>query len=229
VDLELGRGQIMAILGASGVGKSTLLHILGTLERPTSGEVLYEGRSLADWPDGRLARLRNRNLGFVFQFHHLLPELTALENVFMPGLVPGGSRVELEATAGALLEEVGLSERLHHKPSQLSGGELQRVAVARALFWEPPLILADEPTGNLDPETGEKLHRLIYTLAKRREQSWVIVTHNENLSRMADKKTWLVGGILKEDDPVPDVPEGERKRFPHAGQGHRATETTELS
>lgn len=203
VDLQLGRGRILVILGASGVGKSTLLHILGTLERPSSGEVLFEGRSLFGWQDAQLAKFRNRKLGFVFQFHHLLPELTAQENVLIPGLVPGGAREELEAKAGALLDEVGLSHRLHHKPSQLSGGELQRVALARALFWEPGLVLADEPTGNLDPSTGEKLHQLIYTLARKREQSWVIVTHNEKLAALADKKTWLVDGILTEDEPGP--------------------------
>jgi lipoprotein-releasing system ATP-binding protein len=200
VDLCLDRGKILVILGASGVGKSTLLHILGTLERPSGGDVLFEGQRLFDWPDSRLARFRNIKLGFVFQFHHLLPELTALENVMIPGLVKGGARVELEAKAGALLDEVGLSHRLGHKPSELSGGELQRVALARALFWEPALVLADEPTGNLDPDTGEKLHHLIYNLARKRQQSWVIVTHNEKLAGMADKKTWLVDGILTEDE-----------------------------
>ena len=197
VRLRLHPGEIFVILGASGVGKSTLLHILGTLERPTSGEVLFQGESLAGWPDARLARFRNRSLGFVFQFHHLLPELTALENVWIPGLIPGGRRKDLDRRAGDLLEEVGLAGRFNHKPSQLSGGELQRVALARALYWEPPVVLADEPTGDLDPETGEKLHGLIYTLSKKRRQSWVIVTHNEKLARLADKRTRLVGGLLE--------------------------------
>ncbi|MBU1949828.1 MAG: ATP-binding cassette domain-containing protein, partial [Candidatus Eisenbacteria bacterium] len=143
--------------------------------------------------------LRNKAIGFVFQFHHLLPELTAIENVLVPGLIAGSTPAQLMPRAEELLFEVGLSDRLHHRPAELSGGELQRVAVARALFWDPPLVMADEPTGNLDPETGEKLHQLIYTLAKRREQSWLIVTHNENLSRMADRRSRVIGGILVEE------------------------------
>ncbi|MBD3336166.1 MAG: ATP-binding cassette domain-containing protein [Candidatus Eisenbacteria bacterium] len=203
VDLDIGEGEIVVILGASGVGKSTLLHILGTLELPDRGEVLYQGENVAAWSEDRRARWRNRTIGFVFQFHHLLPELTAVENVLTPGLIAGHSAQELRGKAEDLLREVGLAERLHHKPVELSGGEQQRVAVARALFWDPPLIMADEPTGNLDPETGEKLHSLIYTLAKRRRQSWLIVTHNEDLARRADRITRLAGGVL---EPVAAAP-----------------------
>ncbi|MBU1702439.1 MAG: ABC transporter ATP-binding protein [Candidatus Eisenbacteria bacterium] len=199
VDLKMYKGEILTILGTSGVGKSTLLHILGTLERPTRGEVFYRGEAIAGWTEDRRAGLRNKAIGFVFQFHHLLPELTAIENVLVPGLIAGSTPAQLMPRAEELLFEVGLSDRLHHRPAELSGGELQRVAVARALFWDPPLVMADEPTGNLDPETGEKLHQLIYTLAKRREQSWLIVTHNENLSRMADRRSRVIGGILVEE------------------------------
>jgi lipoprotein-releasing system ATP-binding protein len=198
-ELKMYKGEILAILGASGVGKSTLLHILGTLERPDRGEVLYQGEDAARWSGVRRASLRNRTIGFVFQFHHLLPELNALENVMVPGIISGESPGSLRSRAADLLAEVGLSERREHRPAELSGGELQRVAVARALFWDPPIVMADEPTGNLDPETGEKLHQLIYTLAKRREQSWLIVTHNENLSRMADRRSRVVGGMLVEE------------------------------
>jgi lipoprotein-releasing system ATP-binding protein len=206
VDLALRAGEILVVLGASGVGKSTLLHILGTLERPSAGRLFFRGEEVGSWDEERRAWFRNRMLGFVFQFHHLLPELTALENVLVPGLIAGRPRRELEARARGLLEEVGLVDRAGHRPMELSGGELQRIAVARALFWDPPLILADEPTGNLDPETGEKLHRLIYTLARRRGQSWIIVTHNENLARLADKRTRLQAGVLREESGPEERP-----------------------
>jgi lipoprotein-releasing system ATP-binding protein len=202
VDLTVGRGEIIAILGASGVGKSTLLHILGALDRPSRGSVSLSGQDVFGRSDGDLAEFRNRHVGFVFQFHHLLPEFTALENVMMPGLIGGESGRKARERARILLENVGLSDRERHKPHELSGGEQQRVAVARALFREPELVIADEPSGNLDPLTAERLHELVYTLARDRGQSWVIATHNESLARIADNRNRLIQGRL-----VPELPD----------------------
>jgi lipoprotein-releasing system ATP-binding protein len=196
VDLHLHEGEILAILGSSGAGKSTLLHILGALDRPTSGKVLFEGEDLFRLSEASLARFRNRNLGFVFQFHHLLPEFTAEENVMMPGLIRQQTRQAARPRARELLEEVGLLERADHKPAELSGGEQQRVALARSLFAAPRLVLADEPTGNLDPDTARGLHELMYTLARRHRQAWVVVTHNEQLADLADTRTRLEDGTL---------------------------------
>ena len=207
VDLEICAGQIVAIQGASGVGKSTLLHIVGTLDRPTRGTVELAGCNVFALPDWQLAAFRNRHIGFVFQFHHLMPEFTALENVMIPGLLGPVRSEAARRRARELLEAVGLSERERHKPDELSGGEQQRVAVARSLFHEPPLVIADEPSGNLDPETAERLHELVYTLAKDRGQSWLIATHNESLARIADKRSRLMQGrlvpeaVLRIDDP----------------------------
>ncbi len=186
VNLDIVRGDSLAILGVSGAGKSTLLHILGTLDHPTEGSFLYDGMSIFEWDERKLADFRNRKVGFVFQFHHLLPEFTSLENTMMPALIAGFSRVEARRKAEAILDEVGLTERRVHKPGELSGGEQQRVAVARALVMEPEMLLADEPTGNLDTETGTRIHEMLVNLNRTRSITLVVVTHNQSLAdRMA--------------------------------------------
>ena len=195
--LDIRRGEIVAIVGASGAGKSTLLHIIGTLDRPTSGRVLYEGRDVFTLNDEDLARFRNERIGFVFQFHHLLPEFTALENVAMPSLIKGKKLADVRKDALALLMEVGLEERADYRPPKLSGGEQQRVAVARALMNSPRVVLADEPSGNLDSENAHMLHRLIWTLSRKRDQTFVVVTHNEALARQADRVVRITDGILQ--------------------------------
>lgn len=212
VDLVVSRGEIIAVVGASGTGKSTLLHILGTLDRPDSGTVLFRGNDLFLMGEAGLAEFRNRNLGFVFQFHHLLPEFTAEENVMMPGLIRGKTRREARRRALDLLDEVGLSERIDHKPGELSGGEQQRVALARSLYASPSMMLADEPTGNLDPETARGLHLLMYDLARRHGQSWIVVTHNEQLAGMADRRVEMSSGLLRErpaNSPARERPKDE--------------------
>lgn len=196
VDFELGRGEAVSITGASGAGKSTLLHLLGALDRPTEGEVLVEGRSVSSLEDEELAAVRNRRVGFVFQFHHLLREFTALENVMMPPLIAGGSSEDARERARSLLHDVGLGDRMEHKPRQLSGGEQQRVAVARALANEPAVLLADEPSGNLDAETSARLHDLLFHLRERRSLSLVIVTHNLDLAARADRTLTMERGRL---------------------------------
>ena len=190
VNLDIARGDSLAILGVSGAGKSTLLHILGTLDRPTEGTFLYDGVSIFDWSEKKLAEFRNRKVGFVFQFHHLLPEFTSLENTMMPALIAGLTRSEARRRAEAILDEVGLSERGIHKPGELSGGEQQRVAVARALVMEPEMLLADEPTGNLDTETGSKIHEMLVQLNRTRGITLVVVTHNQSL---ADRMSRCIG------------------------------------
>jgi len=197
VDLKVGPGEVVAILGASGSGKSTLLHVLGMLDRPDAGSVRMGVREMAAATEEERAALRNEAIGFVFQYHHLLPEFTALENAAMPLLIAGQTRDAAEGRARDLLELVGLSQRAGHRPGQLSGGEQQRVAVARALANDPRLILADEPTGNLDRATGEALYKLLYSVARRGRQSWVVATHNEYLAAMADTRWRLEDGILK--------------------------------
>ncbi|MBI4400120.1 MAG: ABC transporter ATP-binding protein [Nitrospirae bacterium] len=196
VRFEIARGEVLAIVGASGAGKSTLLHIIGTLDRPTAGTVLFEGQDLFRLSDQEQAEFRNRRIGFVFQFHHLLPEFTALENTCLPAYIQNRPWVELEAEATALLNAVGLGHRLHHKPGELSGGEQQRVAVARALMQRPDLVLADEPTGNLDTHTGDELFALMRTLNRTRGISFVIVTHNEKLSAQADRIIHMEDGKI---------------------------------
>jgi lipoprotein-releasing system ATP-binding protein len=196
LDFRPRRGNLTAVVGASGTGKSTLLHILGTLDRPTRGEVRYEGKNLFALSSRALARHRNRLIGFVFQFHHLLPEFTALENVMMPGLVAHRSREEVEARGINLLEAVGLRNRAQHRPGELSGGEQQRVAVARALFNEPLLLLADEPSGNLDRESSEELHRLLRRLVRETGQTTVVATHDDRLAAEADEVYRLSEGKL---------------------------------
>jgi lipoprotein-releasing system ATP-binding protein len=194
VDLSIEEGEVVGIVGASGVGKSTLLHILGTLDRPTAGKVWYDGRDIFSLDDGCLAAFRNRTIGFVFQFHHLLPEFSALENVIMPGLINKTERASLASRARGLLAELGLGARCDHLPGELSGGEQQRVAVARALVLSPRVVLADEPTGNLDTATGEELFRLLLRLNKERNITFVIVTHNESLSKLCDRVMKMVDG-----------------------------------
>jgi len=198
VDLQVRTGEAAAIVGTSGTGKSTLLHLLGALDRPTSGEVRLAGTPVAGRSPVELARTRNRYVGFVFQFHHLLREFTALENVMMPRLIHGAPRQEAEAGAREILEAVGLGARLEHRPWQLSGGEQQRVAVARALSNDPVVLLADEPSGNLDARTSEGLHDLLFRIRAERELSLLLVTHNQELAGRADRTLHLRDGVLKE-------------------------------
>jgi lipoprotein-releasing system ATP-binding protein len=198
VDLVLGEGERLAILGQSGVGKSTLLHILGTLDRPTAGSVRFRGEDAFARSPVELAAFRNRSLGFVFQFHHLLPEFDAVENVMLPGLLRGLSFGEMRPRAVAILEEVGLGARLGHRVGKLSGGERQRVALARALVLDPPLVLADEPTGNLDPATGTRVEDLLLEMNRTRGTALVVVTHNERLADRLGRRVTLVDGRLVE-------------------------------
>lgn len=196
VNLEIEKGEIVTIVGKSGAGKSTLLHILGTLDRPTSGEIYLDGKLSTSLSDSQLNTFRNEHIGFVFQFHHLLPEFTAIENVMMPALIKRSSRKESEARAKELLDYLGLSQRTQHKPSQLSGGEQQRVAVARALMNKPLVIFADEPSGNLDTQTSKELHDLFYKLNKELNQTFVIVTHNTELASMANRTIQMQDGNI---------------------------------
>ncbi len=197
VDIELRRGESLAILGVSGAGKSTLLHILGGLEPPTSGEVLYRGVDLHGLAGEEVARFRNRQIGFVFQFHHLLPEFSALENVMLPCLLGGMTRAEALDRARGMIESVKLTPRSEHRPGKLSGGERQRVAIARALVLEPPVVLADEPTGNLDPHTAGAVEDVLFELNRRLSTALVLVTHNEALATRLSKKAYLVEGRLE--------------------------------
>ena len=196
VDLQIARGEMVAIIGASGAGKSTLLHLLGALDRPTSGRVLIDGRALDGMQDDAVSALRNRTVGFVFQFHHLLREFTALENVMMPLRIAGTDEAEAKRRAMALLERVGLGGRVQHRPSELSGGEQQRTAVARALAADPSVLLADEPSGNLDHHNSERLHELFTELAHELELGMVVVTHNRSLAARADRVLQLEDGRL---------------------------------
>ena len=196
VTLEIKRGEMVAIVGASGVGKTTLLHILGTLDRPTSGTVHFDGDDVFAKDELALADFRNRKIGFVFQFHHLLPEFTALENVMMPALIRRQAQEEARGAAETILKEVGLEHRLEHRTGELSGGEQQRVAVARALVLRPDLVLADEPTGNLDTHTGEDVFKLMRDLNRAKGVTFVIVTHNEALSNQADRIIRMVDGKI---------------------------------
>jgi len=196
VDLQIARGEMVAIIGASGAGKSTLLHLLGALDRPTSGRILIDGRALDGMEDDAVSALRNRTVGFVFQFHHLLREFTALENVMMPLRIAGTDEAEANRRAMALLERVGLGGRVHHRPGALSGGEQQRTAVARALAADPAVLLADEPSGNLDHHNSERLHELFTELAHELELGMVVVTHNRSLAARADRVLQLEDGRL---------------------------------
>jgi lipoprotein-releasing system ATP-binding protein len=194
VDLDIVKGETLAVVGASGVGKSTLLHIMGTLERPSAGRMLWDGEDVFSLDDKALAAFRNRKVGFVFQFHHLLPEFNALENVMMPGLIARLPQNQARERAEAILVRVGLKERLTHRVSTLSGGEQQRVAVARALVLDPDVLLADEPTGNLDPKSGARVHELILNLNQERGLTSVIVTHNLELARSLNRQITLIDG-----------------------------------
>jgi lipoprotein-releasing system ATP-binding protein len=197
VDLEVGAGEKIAIVGESGVGKSTLLHLLGALDQPTAGTIHYGEAELSSLSGRSLAQLRNREIGFVFQFHHLMADLSALENVMMPGLIAGQSWERAGGEARAILERVGLAERLEHKPGELSGGEQQRVSVARAAVLSPRVILGDEPTGNLDPATAEEVQRLLIDLNRERGVSLVVVTHNPTLAQAMDRVLRLHDGKLE--------------------------------
>jgi lipoprotein-releasing system ATP-binding protein len=196
VDLAIQKGEIVSIVGASGAGKTTLLQILGTLDKPNEGQLLIEGTDVRALGSKALARFRNNNLGFIFQFHQLLPEFTALENVCIPAFIKRTSRKEAETKARELLDFLGLSARVDHKPGQLSGGEQQRVAVARSLINSPSIILADEPSGNLDSESAENLHNLFFKLRDEFGHTFVIVTHNRDLAGMADRKLHMQDGII---------------------------------
>lgn len=198
LDFEVKRGEIVAVTGESGAGKSTLLHLLGGLDRATSGEIVVDGVSLNGIPDDALARFRNMQIGFVFQFHYLLPDFTALENAMMPRLMAGISMDEAKADARVLLDAVGMGRRLEHRPNELSGGEQQRVAVARALVNSPAVVLADEPSGNLDHRHSRQLHDLIWRLARERSATFVIATHDYELARRADRQFALSDSALRE-------------------------------
>jgi len=200
IDLTINEGEMVGIVGQSGAGKSTLLHCIGTLDIVSSGSIKVNGEELTTMSGTRLAALRNRTIGFVFQFHHLLPEFNALENILMPGLIQGLSRKEMEPRAAALLEEVGLKDRMLHRPGELSGGEQQRVALARALVLEPKLLLADEPTGNLDSRTSEQMHQLFYKVNETRKTTIVIVTHNAALAAGMARVVTLRDGKVERDE-----------------------------
>lgn len=199
VDLEIERGEVVSIVGASGAGKTTFLQILGTLERPDGGELDFDGEKPTLLNDRKLSAFRNQQIGFIFQFHQLLPEFSSLENVMIPGMIAGTSRSELEIRAKELLEQLGLKDRMDSKPSTLSGGEQQRVAVARALMNKPKLLLADEPSGNLDSKNARELHELFFQLRKDLGQTIVLVTHNEDLARMADRRLVMVDGRFQQE------------------------------
>jgi len=198
IDLEIKKGEVVAIVGASGAGKSTLLHILGTLDSPDKGKVFIQEKDVFSQSSKNLAAFRNKSIGFVFQFHNLLPEFTALENVMIPGLIGQGEEKQVRERATSLLAMLGLKERQDHKPSELSGGEQQRVAVARAMINSPDLILADEPSGNLDSQNAIDLHNLFFKLRKDVGQTFVIVTHNQELAGMSDRKIELKDGRIKD-------------------------------
>jgi lipoprotein-releasing system ATP-binding protein len=196
VELTMEVGETLAVVGASGIGKSTLLHIIGTLERPDAGHVFFEDRDIFAHSDDRLAKLRNRRIGFVFQFHHLLPEFSALENAMMPAMIGGVDRKQASAEAEGILARVGLADRLRHRVGELSGGEQQRVALARALVRNPPLLLADEPTGNLDRKNSAQVHELLMELNEEFGMTVVVVTHNPDLAAMLDRQMTIVEGRL---------------------------------
>ncbi len=196
VDIHINQSEIVSIVGSSGAGKSTLLHILGSLDKADSGEVMLKGSALGKLNGNTLAKFRNKHIGFIFQFHHLLPEFTALENVCIPGWIAGTPKKEVEARATELLTQLGLADRLNNKPDELSGGEQQRVAVARALINNPDIVMADEPTGNLDSENARELHKLFIHLRDTYKQTFLIVTHNEELAQMSDRMITMKDGLI---------------------------------
>jgi len=199
IDLVIEEGEMLCIVGPSGAGKSTLLHLLGTLDLPSEGKIFYDQEDVTTYSSSKLADFRNRSIGFVFQFHHLLPEFTALENVMMPGRIRGERTVDLEQRARDLLTEVGLSERLTHRPGELSGGEQQRVALARALIMSPRLVLADEPTGNLDTTTGSAMHELLFRLNETRGTTFLVVTHSPELAALMPRVVRMLDGRIDSD------------------------------
>lgn len=198
IDLGISKGEVVSIVGPSGAGKTTLLQIMGTLDSPTSGRVIINGQDVSQLGQRRLAHFRNQHIGFVFQFHQLLPEFTALENVMIPAFIGGSGRKEARERALELLQFMGLQERADHKPSELSGGEKQRVAVARALVNKPDVVMADEPSGSLDSQNKEELHRLFFDLRDKYGQTFVIVTHDETLAAMTDRTIHMIDGRLKD-------------------------------
>ena len=211
VDLVIDEGEMVCVVGASGAGKSTLLHLVGTLDLPTKGKILFADRDLTRMTSSELAAFRNEKIGFVFQFHHLLPEFDAVENVMMPGLVRGHPRGPLRKKAQALLEEVGLGHRLNHRPGELSGGEQQRVALARALVMDPAVVMADEPTGNLDSETSEAIHQLFFQLNRTHRTTFLIVTHSRDLAARMPRVVSMKDGKVLTDErrqPEPEVEAG---------------------
>lgn len=224
VNLQLDAGEMVTIIGASGAGKSTLLHCLGTLDLPTSGEILFHppgGGTPTDitrLPPPDLAEFRNRTIGFVFQFHHLLPEFDALENVMLPGLIQGRKRKDLEERAKSLLDEVGVGHRATHRPGEMSGGEQQRVAVARALVLEPKLLLADEPTGNLDSNTGDAVHDLFFEINREHNTTIVVVTHNPNFAESMPRVVRMKDGTVEKDDVRPPVASGSPRGAPSVAE-----------
>lgn len=196
VNMHIGKGEVISIVGPSGAGKTTLLQLVGALDRPTAGSITFNGEELGRMSDKQLATFRNKHIGFVFQFHQLLPEFTALENIIIPALIAGRSRSVAEREAMELLEVMGLGERAGHKPSEMSGGENQRVAVARALINKPALVLADEPSGSLDSKNKKELHNLFFELRKRYGQTFLIVTHDEELATLTDRTIRMVDGVV---------------------------------
>ncbi|MBI5756339.1 MAG: ABC transporter ATP-binding protein [Nitrospirae bacterium] len=199
INIAISKGEMIAVMGASGVGKSTLLNILGALDRPTAGEVIFEGSNIFENSDDELACLRNRKIGFVFQFHHLLPEFTALENTIIPAMILKTDRRKAMNTAEGLLTKVGLKDRMRHRPGELSGGEQQRVAIARALMTGPDIILADEPTGNLDTHTGDEVFALLKNINHEYRTTFVVVTHNERLAMHTDRILKMIDGQIAEE------------------------------
>ena len=200
IDLTIAKGEVVSIVGPSGAGKTTLLQLIGTLDKPESGSILFNGEDLCKMSSKKLATFRNLHIGFVFQFHQLLPEFTALENVTIPALIAGRNRKEAEAEALELLKIMGLEERVNHKPSELSGGENQRVAVARALINHPDVILADEPSGSLDSKNKEELHKLFFDLRDKFGQTFIIITHDEGLASFTDRTIRMVDGIIEQQN-----------------------------
>jgi lipoprotein-releasing system ATP-binding protein len=199
INLTIGAGEMIAVVGLSGAGKSTFLHVLGTLDQPTAGHIAYDGQDVTRLAPARLADFRNHTIGFVFQFHHLLPEFTALENTAMPGLIAGMHRNDALSKAANLLDRVGLSHRVTHRPGELSGGEQQRVALARALIMDPRVLLADEPTGNLDMHTGEAIHQLIVEINRERGMTLVVVTHNSDLAARLPRRVRMIDGAIVDE------------------------------